>query len=306
MREAARLQSFPDRFRFLGSFSSRYKQIGNAVPPLLATAVAEMLKKGLVVDLFSGAGGLSEGFFQAGNSVIVGSDMKSHMCETYAYNHPETQVVQADLTSSSQRNTLLEVIENNLSGRTLTSLIGGPPCQGFSTAGRWTPSDKRNSLVLTMLDFVNKLAPESVVIENVLGMKWMQKGQVLEKILDVLAGFGYTCCVADLRAEEFCVPQRRRRLFILGNRSGVQIGIPKGILSSIARGKTRRDARPASSDLPPPVTVAEAISDLPPLSMGQGSDRIMYDVEWTKTDYQLLMRGQIDLSAFITKRAEQG
>ena len=130
MREAARLQSFPDHFRFLGSFSSRFKQIGNAVPPLLARAVAEMIKSGLVVDLFSGAGGLSEGFAQAGNDIIVGSDMNAHMCETYAYNHPQTQVVQADVSSMPQRDKLLEVIENTLSGKTLTSLIGGPPCQG--------------------------------------------------------------------------------------------------------------------------------------------------------------------------------
>ncbi|MFW9815406.1 MAG: DNA (cytosine-5-)-methyltransferase [Candidatus Thorarchaeota archaeon] len=306
MREAARLQSFPDHFRFLGSFSSRYKQIGNAVPPLLARSVAEVLETGQVIDLFSGAGGLSEGFAQAGNDVILGSDLNIHMCETYAYNHPQTRVVQADLSSDSQYAHLLEEIENVLSGRTLTCLIGGPPCQGFSTAGRWKPSDTRNSLVLAMLNLVNKLAPETVVIENVLGMKWMQKGLVFHKILDILEKFGYSCSVADLRAEEFCVPQRRRRLFVLGTRSNEFITIPRGILSPIKRGKTRKDVKPTSANLPPPVSVYEAISDLPPLTRNLGSDSVIYNPKWIKTDYQRLMRGLIDRSEFIEKRSEQG
>jgi DNA (cytosine-5)-methyltransferase 1 len=153
-----------------------------------------------------------------------------------------------------------------------------------------------------MLDYVDKLMPETVVIENVLGMKWMQKGQVLRRIVESLEGVGYTCSVVDLKAEEFCVPQRRRRVFVLGTRDNEQIPPPKGILSSIARGKTRKNTRLATMKLPPPVTVSEAISDLPALSEGQGSDRIRYNPKWIKTDYQHLMRGQIDLSDFIENR----
>lgn len=304
MREAARLQSFPDRYRFLGSFSSRYKQIGNAVPPLLARAVAEQIHPGLVLDMFSGAGGLSEGFVQARNNVVLATDVNSHMCETYAYNHTKTNVVLADINNASQSDELLEEIERTLKGRTLTTLIGGPPCQGFSTAGRWIPSDSRNSLVLRMLDFVHLLMPENVVIENVPGMKWMKQGQVIEAVVDQLKAEGYATTVLDLKAEEYCVPQRRRRLFVVANRTDDPLSVPKGVLAPIVRGKTRRDSRPGTNNLPPPVSVSEAVSDLPSLSSGEGKDRMEYNPRWTKTDYQRLLRGHFRLDDFISKRAE--
>ncbi|MHA1950341.1 MAG: DNA (cytosine-5-)-methyltransferase [Candidatus Thorarchaeota archaeon] len=306
LREGARLQSFPDSYRFLGSFSSRYKQIGNAVPPLLARAVAEQIPTGLVVDLFSGAGGLSEGFNQAGSKVVLASDVNPHMCETYAYNHPETNVVQADVSDTSHSKDLMEEIERSLSGRTLSALIGGPPCQGFSTAGRRIPSDSRNSLVKKMLDLANKLQPETIVVENVPGMKWMKNGQVIESLVASLDGCGYASTIFDLKAEEFCVPQRRRRLFVVASRNNEELVSPEGIFSSIVRGKTRKDVRPANDELPLPVNVLESISDLPTLSTGQGEDRVEYNPKWTKTDYQRLMRGQIDLPEFISKRAEEG
>ncbi|MHA2025565.1 MAG: DNA (cytosine-5-)-methyltransferase [Candidatus Thorarchaeota archaeon] len=306
MREAARLQSFPDHYRFLGSFSSRYKQIGNAVPPLLARTIAEQIQTGIVVDLFSGAGGLSEGFQQAGNEIVLASDVNSHMCETYAYNHSETNVFLADVNDLSQSDEMLEEIERTLSGKTLTSLIGGPPCQGFSTAGRWSPSDARNTLLFKMLDFVKHFVPENVVIENVPGMKWMKQGQILQTVVNMLGELGYQSSILDLRSEEYCVPQRRRRVFVLAKRNGELVSSPQGILAPIVRGKTRKDVRPGCDDIPPPVSVSEAISDLPSLSSGEGDDRIEYNPKWTVTDYQRLMRGQMNLSEFVSKRAEQG
>jgi DNA (cytosine-5)-methyltransferase 1 len=290
----------------LGSFSSRYKQIGNAVPPLLARAVANQIQPGIVVDMFSGAGGLSEGFVQASNNVVLATDVNSHMCETYAYNHTKTNVVLADVNNASHSDELLEEIERTLKGRTLTTLIGGPPCQGFSTAGRWIPSDSRNSLVLRMLDFVHNLMPENVVIENVPGMKWMKQGQIIGAVVEQLEAAGYATTVLDLKAEEYCVPQRRRRLFVVANRTGDPRSSPKGVLAPIVRGKTRRDSRPETNNLPPPVNVSEAVSDLPSLFSGEGEDRIEYNPRWTKTDYQRLLRGHFQLDDFISKRAEQG
>jgi DNA (cytosine-5)-methyltransferase 1 len=306
MREAARLQSFVDRFRFLGSLSSRYKQIGNAVPPLLARAVATQLKPGIVIDLFSGAGGLSEGFVQAGNEVVLATDFNSNMCKTYAHNHPTTEVIQSDLHFSDQSNELLETIERTLAGRHLNTIIGGPPCQGFSTAGNRDVLDSRNSLVFRMLEFVNTLMPDNVVIENVLGLKWMHQGKVIGSIVNKLEEEDYSVSVLDLRAEEFGVPQRRRRVFVIGRRNGNETEPPTGLLAPLLRGKTRADTRLGSEDVPPPVSVSEAISDLPPITSGGGEDLIHYNRNWTETDYQNLMRETLTLEEFIIKRTEQG
>ena len=306
MREAARLQSFSDHFRFLGSKSSRYKQIGNAVPPLLARAMAALLKPGLVIDLFSGAGGLSEGFVQAGHQVLLATDFNPNMCKTYAYNHPSAKVVQADLNLAKQSQDLLEEIERTLDGRHLTSLIGGPPCQGFSTAGNRNRFDPRNSLVFRMLDLVQKLEPENVVLENVPGLKWMQQGAVLDAIVNSLEEEEYSVSVLHLKAEEFGVPQRRRRVFVVGRRDGLTIKSPSGFLSPLVRGKTRANVSLVTKSLPPPVSVSEAISDLPSIVSGGGQDVIEYFDSWTDSDYQRLMRGSLSFEDFISKRTEQG
>jgi DNA (cytosine-5)-methyltransferase 1 len=304
MREAARLQSFPDRFRFLGSVSSRYKQIGNAVPPLLARAIATLLRPGFVVDVFSGAGGLSEGFVQAGHEVILATDSNSNMCKTYIYNHPTTSVVQADLHLTEHSTLLLEEIERQLAGKHLNSLIGGPPCQGFSTAGNRNVSDLRNSLVFRMLELVRILMPDNVVIENVPGLKWMQRGQVLESIKNKLEQEDYSVTVLNLRAEEFGVPQRRRRVFVIGMRNRYHERVLGGIFAPLVRGRTRDEVMIGAEDLPPPVSVSEAISDLPTIASGGGEDLIEYDSKWIETDYQKLMREMLSFEDFYLKRTE--
>ena len=304
MREAARLQSFPDRYRFWGSLSSRYKQIGNAVPPLLARSLGEQIPKGLVVDLFCGAGGLSEGLEQAGHNTILSSDSNPNMCETFQFNNPKTRVIQSDLHNSEDVDNLLENIEYELNGRTLQLLAGGPPCQGFSTAGKWNPADVRNSLLFKTLDLVQELQPEYVLLENVPGIRSMQKGKLLESFIVSLESEGYKTQTYLLKGEQFGVPQRRRRVFIIGNRNDIPINEPEVRLAPIARGKTRYDAHIENNELPAPVTVSEAISDLPAISSGEGLDVSEYDPEWTMSNYQRLMRGTITLESFFSKRTK--
>jgi DNA (cytosine-5)-methyltransferase 1 len=306
MREAARLQSFPDRYQFKGSLSSRYKQIGNAVPPLLARAVGTQIRRGLGIDLFCGAGGLSEGFEQAGHKILLSSDSNPHMCETYQTNNPKTRVIQTDITNNNEVDNLLQNIESELHGRTIRFLAGGPPCQGFSTAGKWNPNDARNSLLFKTLDFVRKLRPEYVILENVPGIRSMRKGKLLESFIGFLEQEEYETQTYLLKAEQFGVPQRRRRVFIVANRIGVPIGNPEVKLSSIVRGKTRYDAHIEKNGLSPPVTVSEAISDLPVLTSGEGEEVIEYNLEWLNSDYQRMMRGIISLKTFFAKRTEQG
>ncbi|TFG31225.1 DNA (cytosine-5-)-methyltransferase [Candidatus Thorarchaeota archaeon] len=303
LREAARLQSFPDAYRFMGSMTSQFKQIGNAVPPLLAKMLGMSIKRGRIVDLFCGAGGLSEGLMQAGHKILVASDWNVNMCKTYVSNHEQTKVVQVNMNERNHASDLIDLIETELRGRTLNLLAGGPPCQGFSTAGKWLPSDARNSLLFHTLDIISPLKPDTVLLENVPGIKSMQNGKILEEFINALESLGYITHVILLKAEEFGVPQQRRRIFIIANRNGHMINEPIGSLSSIVRGNKRHDTHPEMNGLPPPVTVQEAISDIPPIPSGGGTDIIDYDLSWTSTGYQQLMRGVISSDEFFANRA---
>jgi DNA (cytosine-5)-methyltransferase 1 len=304
LREAARLQSFPDSYQFLGSFSSKFKQIGNAVPPLLGKAVGQRIKKGRCIDLFCGAGGLSLGLAQAGHRVLVASDFSKHMCESYQFNHPSTSVVQADIFNMQETDALVRRIEIEMRGRTIDLLAGGPPCQGFSTAGKWSDSDIRNTLIFKTLGLISQLVPENILLENVPGIRWMKRGKLLETFLQKMRIQGYHTQMFLLKAEEYGVPQRRRRVFILGSRSGDVHERPHAQLSAIAHGRTREEAKIDSNGLPPPISVSESIGDLPEIISGCGADAIDYDATWLNSDYQRYMRGLISIETLLSKRTE--
>ena len=146
-REAARLQSFPDSFVFCGNHCSIQKQIGNAVPPLLAYQIAKALPwTGQYIDLFSGAGGLSLGFTWAGWEPIVANDIDASFLETYRRNVHES-VVHGDIRDQEIVGKLCEIVQAKRRANMPLLVLGGPPCQGFSTAGnKRSEADQRNHL----------------------------------------------------------------------------------------------------------------------------------------------------------------
>jgi Alw26I/Eco31I/Esp3I family type II restriction m6 adenine DNA methyltransferase len=279
-REAARLQTFPDWYSFLGTDSSVRKQIGNAVPPLLAYAVAKSIlpkeTTPICVDFFAGAGGLSLGFEMAGATVAAAVEYDRNMAQTYEFNRPCERVVsnrnthslflEADLSLPESRQTVLDNLHEKLRGHAPHAVIGGPPCQGFSHAGWRLKGDKRNDLASIFLEFVADLRPAIVLIENVEGLLTYNQGQVVNDILHTLRDLGYDSGTSPwlLHAEQYGVPQMRRRVFIVGAAKEHYIRAPEPLFE-ICRGRRESVSTPRLlfDCLPYPVTVAEALLDVP-------------------------------------------
>jgi len=303
-REAARLQSFPDSFRFTGSRTSKYKQIGNAVPPLMAKAVASAFTGRTAIDLFAGAGGLSWGLHQAGFECLVAVDSQPHMCDTLRTNGCAREILNLDMTEDGAIQKVCKTTEDLLRGRQLDLCAGGPPCQGFSTAGNWDQTDSRNNLFKPFLEIVRALEPVNVLLENVPGIRSMLKGAVLREIMATLSGLGYNVRWTTLKSESFGVPQKRRRVFVFATLEERNMPFPDTYFASSNDDKTRLNTEGEVEVLPDPLTVGDAISELPPIGQGGGDDIIDYDSNWPESEYQKWLREQISFRAMYKSYAD--
>lgn len=201
------------------------------------------------VDLFSGAGGLSAGLKDAGWDCMVALDYWPDAIETYHRN----------LGDEAHCKDIHEIDTAWLARHVDGSpdwVVGGPPCQGWSTVGKRRWDDDRNELFTEFMRLVRILQPaEGWVIENVGGLRDMGATQA---VVDLFDGLGYRVSVHVLRAAEFGVPQLRRRVFFVGSRNGLEFLKPGG-----------------SGDEASFTTVEEAISDLP--AVGPGETKTEYD-----------------------------
>ena len=239
------------------------------------------------IDLFCGAGGLTEGFRDAGFEVSFALDNDLDSCETYHYNHRKTQVECESITKLSANDV------KRRSGGDVDVIIGGPSCQGFSTHGRkvrWVdPKDERNALWVHMLEVVEAIKPKAFLMENVPGMLYWKDGKFGAKILKEYEELGFTVSFRILLAADYGVPQRRRRLLIVGTR-GSEFQFP----TETHLGGWRRDsldlweARRKERGLLRHLTCWEAIGDLPALKGGLGRTRAEYVSSNTSPVIELL------------------
>lgn len=173
-----------------------------------------------VLDLFSGCGGLSLGFMQAGYDVVKAVEFDSAIAKTYMLNHPAVKVFVDDIS---------RLVQTDIFSQGETDIIiGGPPCQGFSMAGarirEGFTDDPRNYLFKQYFKVVKKVKPQSFVMENVKGIMTMQRGEIFSDILKIfsdtnaLDGIGYNVQYKVIKAIDFGVPQKRERLVIIGVR----------------------------------------------------------------------------------------
>jgi DNA (cytosine-5)-methyltransferase 1 len=212
------------------------------------------------LDLFCGAGGLSLGFIEAGWNCVGALDSWEDAAETYNQNFPKHDIHRGDVATFSAKRLGLKRGEVDF-------IIGGPPCQGFSTVGKRVRNDPRNSLVSHFARLVDEIAPTGFLIENVVGLRDMS---FVDDVRELFEQFGYRTEVAVLRAADYGIPQLRHRIFFIGRKDGRLFRFPQPTHKS--RGY---------------VTVWDAIGDLPELSAGESAQS--YDSR-ALTAYQRKMR----------------
>jgi len=233
------------------------------------------------IDLFCGAGGITEGFRQAGYECLYANDSMPEAIRTFELNHPEAW---ADCGDIEKVNPTVIRAELGIAKGELDVLAGGPPCQGFSiNAPDRFLKDPRNKLFKDYVRFLEEFEPKTFLFENVPGLLSLGDGKVLDRILSEFVRLDYHVTVKILFAAHYGVPQERWRLILLGSRLS-EISPPEPTHYASGRANFRGGGgvltfQLTDSDkrkLLPAVTVGEAIGDLPRLSMGEGAETIGY------------------------------
>lgn len=173
-----------------------------------------MISSPTVLDLFCGCGGISKGFELAGFSIIGGIDFNDDATKSFKINFPDATVKCGDITEISN-----EEVKTLYGG--VDIIVGGPPCQGFSSANRWQKEmeDPRNKLFFQYLRFVEVLRPKAILIENVRGLLTRDNGYAKNRIEELLTSMGYVVANSILDSSNFGVPQIRKRAFFVAFRS---------------------------------------------------------------------------------------
>jgi len=213
-----------------------------------------------IIDLFSGCGGFSNGFEEAGFDVLFAVEKDLWASETYLINHPNVKVYTKDITTITNPLDLLSAPKD------VDGVIGGPPCQGFSLSGDRDPKDPRNSLFRDYMRFVKAFKPKFFVMENVNGIlsaKTKEGHFVKDLITSEAVINGYNCSFFKLNAVDYGTPQSRVRVFFIGIRSDLPYDSSR-LLPKVTH-------LPATH-----VTVREALSDLPHVESGKGTECMDY------------------------------
>lgn len=239
-----------------------------------------IMKKRTVLDLFSGCGGLSLGFSNAGYHVILGIDHWDVALKTFEQNHSCAKIKCSDMSKLTPQE-----IKDEYKLGNVDVIIGGPPCQGFSISGKRNPDDARNKLYQSFVSFVDFFKPNAFVMENVPNLVSMNNGKIKDTILNEFKSLGYSVTYKILLAADFGVPQNRKRVFFVGLKNKENFEFPIG--------KYKNNY----------ITSQEALSDLPEFELEDGDKYICNP----QSKYQEKMRENSDAvyNHQITNHTEQ-
>lgn len=225
-----------------------------------------------IIDLFCGTTGFSTGFskYHTNYELIGAVDLDADAAETARLNHPDACVLSSDLSRLSPRQfgKMLPTTEIGL-------IVGGPPCQGFSSLRPFRSSDfddPRNSLFEQFAAFVAYFRPAVFVLENVVGILTHKGGSTVSALIECFSSLGYVCDWRIVNAANYGVPQKRERFILIGSNTGALPSFPKPTRSFNGRVIGYRDRSKmvhAAEGLPAATTVEEAFGDLPPVASGE-------------------------------------
>lgn len=262
-------------------------------------------KKYLFIDLFAGCGGFSEGFYDEGFESVVHVDIDSPCCETIKermsyYKYPEKSIQEGVICGDLTDKNVHSKIEKIIKKKQIDVLVGGPPCQAFSSVGRAQDpnsmrNDPRNYLFKSYMEILEKYMPKVFVFENVSGLLSAKPNGnfIFPEIIADMSRY-YDVCdekeIVLLNSVHYGVPQVRKRVVLIGVRKDLKINI-KDIYNSIEKTHYSPDmeSKEETKNLKKYLTVKDAIFDLPNLQPGEGMEEVSHKIK-NKNSYLKIMR----------------
>lgn len=235
------------------------------------------MKKINIIDLFAGVGGLSYGFANDDDfKIIAANEILPDMAKAYELNHPTVKMYCKDIKEFG-----MEDLKNdlNIQGNDIDLVIGGPPCQAYSTAGKRLINDPKGKLFQEYYRILKEINPKVFLFENVKGLLSMQKGKLLKTIISLFKSLDYKVEFKVLNSANYGVPQVRERVIIIGTKLNKDFQYPQITHTN--------DKNIFNKGLKPFLTLSDAISDLPFISNNEES--FEYSCK-PKNEFQKIMR----------------
>jgi len=218
-----------------------------------------------VVDLFCGVGGLSYGFAKDKNfEIIAANEVLPNMAKAYELNHPNVKVYCKDIKDFGIKDLVKDF---SLKKGDIDIVVGGPPCQAYSTVGKRLIDDPRGKLFQEYYRVLKEIDPKVFVFENVKGLLSMQNGELFNTIISLFKSLNYSVSFKTLNSADYGVPQTRERVFIVGTKLKSAFLYPKPTHENKESNNTFFD----NNNLSPHLSIAEAIGDLPFIKSGEES-----------------------------------
>ena len=239
-----------------------------------------MAKKIKIIDLFAGVGGLSYGFAHDDNfEIIAANEILPNMAKAYEINHPSVKVYCKDIKEFGIKDLQKDFKINE---GEVDLVIGGPPCQAYSTVGKRLIDDHKGKLFQEYYRLLKEINPKVFLFENVKGLLSMQKGELLETIILLFESLGYKVSYKVLNSANYGVPQVRERVIIIGTKLKLKFNYPNPTHYNPKEKQT-----PLTQNLLPYLTLSDAISDL---SFIKSNEESFEYINKPKNEFQKLMR----------------